>query len=382
MSEPGGQTAAFPAGFFLLCGDDTILREKARADAIAAACAGRPDTPVERYNADDNDFSSFSERIITPSLLSSARIFHISDVHLLDEKDLALLSGLFGYDLPDACVIMESDRLRAERTKKSKDAGLSKKYLAWLDAFEDKASGSPARFSVKEFVKPPDYKMAEWVVAQVPFLFGRRIAKADAEHLIDLVGLDTAMLHSELQKIDLYLPDKAVIDQTVIDEVAGATRLMTPFELAAALGRKDLARALEIIGSIYTANVYLPLFVGAIFRHFWSLFKISEFAKVKPDVVRGFRASLKSYNRQLQEETGVAIGAAAGLFSEKQVKSVYPVLVKSGIVDQALSFETKQYKAIFAMLKDYDTGLKTGRADDSKTGFELFCYRIVRDGLS
>jgi hypothetical protein len=32
--------------------------------------------------------------------------------------------------------------------------------------------------------------------------------------------------------------------------------------------------------------------------------------------------------------------------------------------------------------KGLQVGLKTGKADDSKTGFELFCYKIVRGGLS
>jgi len=382
MNPPGKQTITSPAGFILLAGDDTILREHARSAIIDSVRKGQPDATIERYSSEDGDFSAFSERIITPSFLSSMRIFLISDVHLLDENDLGLLGGLFAYDLPDACVVMETDKVRSQGSRRQKEGALSKKYLAWLDAFEKMTRESPQRFSLQEFVRQPDYKMAEWVEAQVPHLFNRRISKSNAERLVDLVGTDTMVLYSELQKIDLYLPDKAVIDAAVIDTVAGAMRLMSPFELAQSLGKKDLARALEIIGSIYTANVYLPLFVGAIFRHFWSMFKISEFAKVNPDVISGFKASLKGYKRQQQEETGVAIGAAAGLFSEKQVRSVYPVLVKSGIVDHALSFETNHYRAIFSMLKEYDTGLKTGKADDSKTGFELFCYRIVKGGLS
>jgi DNA polymerase III delta subunit len=370
------------AGFVLLCGDETILRERARADIIASVRKIHPDAGIERHNAEDGDVSSFCERVITPSLLASMRVFILTDVHQLNEKDLDMLGGLFAYDLPDACVIMETDRARAGTGKKSKTTTVSKKYLAWLDSFDEMAQQHPQRFSIQEFVKPPDYKMAEWVEAQVPHLFGRRISKANAEYLVDLVGADTAILYSELQKIDLYLPDKAVVDKNVIDTVAGSTRLMTQFELAAALGKKDLVRAMEIIESIYTGNVYLPLFVGAIFRHFWSLYKISEFAKVNPDVVRRFSASLKGYNRQQQEETGVAIGVAAGLLTEKQGRSVYPVIVKSGIVDQAMSYETEHYKAIFSLLKEYDVGLKTGKADDSKTGFQLFCYRIARGGLS
>jgi DNA polymerase III delta subunit len=378
MNRPGKQTITSPAGFILLSGDDTILREHARTAIIASVRTGQPEAVIERYHAEDGNFSSFSESIITPSFLSSMRIFLITDVHLLGENDLGLLCGLFAYDLPDACVIMETDKTRSRGPRKQKDATLSKKYLAWLDSFEEMARTSPQRFSMQEFARLPDYKTAEWVETQVPNLFNRRISKPNAEHLVDLVGADTMVLYSELQKIDLYLPDKAVIDAAVIDTVAGATRLMSPFELAQALGKRDFGRVLEIIESVYSGNVYLPLFVGVIFRHFWSMFRITEFAKVNLDTVRAFKASMKGYDRQRQEETGVAIGVAAGLLSEKQVRSVFPVMVKSGIVDQALSFETKQYKAIFAMLKDYDTGLKTGRADDSKTGFQLFCFRLIR----
>jgi DNA polymerase III delta subunit len=381
MNTPDNRTPGAQAGFHFLAGDDAILRENARADIIAAVRGVHAGAEIVRFSPDDGDFSSFAERIITPSLLSSMRIFLITDVHSFDEQDLDLLTGLYAYDLPDACVVMESDRAPSSRSRKSKEGALSKKFLAWITAFEEKTKSEPHRFSAREFVKPPDYKMAEWVEMQVPRLFGRSISRTNAEYLVDLVGADTSLLNSELRKIDLYLPEKAAIDKSVIDTVAGATRAMTQFELATALGRKDLVRTLEIIESIYAGNVYLPLFVGAIFRQFWAMYKINEFSKVHPDVVKRFKASFKGYNRQQQEETGVAIGVAAGLLSEKQAKSVYPVLVKSGIVDQALSYGAAQYRAIFSMLREYDIGLKTGKADGSKTELQLFCYRIVKGGL-
>jgi len=378
MNNSDIRSSETQAGFYFLAGDDSILRENARADVIAAARTGHPDAEIVRFMPDDGDFASFAERIITPSLLSSMRIFLITDAHSLDDKELDLLVGLFAYELPDACVIMETDRARSSRSRKPKEGAFSKKFLSWITTFEERAEQEPLRFFIHEFVKPPEYKMAEWVETQAPRLFGRAISKVNAEYFVDLVGADTSLLNSELQKIDLYLPDNAPIDKAVIDTVAGPNRAMSHFELAQALGKKDFVRVLEIIESIFTGNVYLPLFVGAVFRHFWGMYKIKEFSRVDPETVRRFKASFKGYNRQQQEETGVAIGVAAGLLSEKQPKSVYPVLVKSGIVDQALSYGTDDYRAIFGMLKEYDTGLKTGRADGSKTEFQLFCYRIIR----
>ncbi len=362
-------------GFTLLCGDDAVMREHMRSDIIAAVKTAHPDSLVERYNPGDGDFAAFAESVITPSLLTPMRTFLISELHLLSEKDLDILSGLFGYDLPDACVVMETEKTTA---KKSKDAAPSKKFLSFIETLTARLKKEPSRFSIQEFIRPPDYKMTEWVETHAPLLCKRKISRPAAEHLVNLVGADTSLLYSEMQKIDLFLDEKGVIDNKVIDAVCGATRTMTPFELAAALGKKDLGRAMEIIDSIYAQNVYLPLFVSAIFRQFWSMFRIREFAKTNSDTVKRFKASLKSYNKAAQEECGVLIGVAAGLLSEKQSRSVYPVLVKSGIVDHAMGFEPNQYRMIFSMLRDYDIGLKTGKADNSKTGFEIFCYGIVR----
>ena len=358
--------------FILLAGDDITSREFARADIIAAVKKQQPGAEMHRYSAEDAPFDEFCERILTPSLLSPLRVFVIPDVHLLDDKELGQLTGLFAYDAPDALVVMETEKVKGG--KKSKDAALSKKYAAWLESFEELAKKTPERFCVTTFPKPPDYKMAEWVEAQVPHLFGRRITRDDAEHLIDLVGADTAVLYSELQKIDLFLQPKAAISSDVIDNVAGATRQATQYELAQALGEKDMARGLEIIESLYTGSVYLPPYIGAIFRHFWSLFRIYQFTKANPATLRKY----KSGARQPQNDAALEIGVGAGILTENQAGRLFPVMIKPRMVDQALSFGPDQYKRIFSLLAEFDTGLKTGRYDDSKAGFQLFCYRIVR----
>jgi DNA polymerase III delta subunit len=307
--------------------------------------------------------------------LSPLRVFVIPDVHLLDDKELGQLTAMFAYDAPDALVVMETEKLKGGR--KSKDAALSKKYAAWLDSFEELAEKSPERFRIETFPRPPDYKMAEWVEAQVPHLFGRRISRNDAEHLVDLAGADTAVLYSELQKIDLFLEPKAPISRDVIDNVAGATRQAANFELAQALGEKNMARALEIIESMYTSNVYLPPYIGAIFRHFWSLFRIYQFTKANPGALRKY----KSGGRQPQNDAALEIGVGAGILTENQAGRLYPVMIKPRMIEQALSFGPEQYKRIFSLLAEFDTGIKTGRYDDSKAGFQLICYRIAKGDL-
>jgi DNA polymerase III delta subunit len=358
--------------FILLAGDDATSREIARGDMVKAVTDRQPAAEVERYNADDTGFAAFFERIISPSLLAPLRVFLVPDVHLLDETEFELLGGLLDYDLPDACVVLETERMRS--SKKTREAALSKKYAAWLDAFEERAQRSPSAFLVQLFPKPPDYKMADWVEENTQRLFDRRISKTDAERLVDLVGTDTAVLHSELSKIDLYLAAGETVTAGVIDKVAGATRLSTPFELAQALGEKNMAHVLEIIESIYAGSVYLPLYVGAVFRHFWALFKMNMFAKANPAVLGDYRSS----GRQRHNDAAMAFGVASGILTHKQANRLYPAVVKPRLVDQALSFSFGHYKRVFSLLSEFDSGIKTGRFDDSKAGFQVFCYRIVK----
>jgi hypothetical protein len=358
--------------FILLAGDDTTSREIARRNIVRAVKKRQPAAEVERYNAGETTFAAFFERIVSPSLLTPLRVFLVPDMHLLDDKEFGLLGDLLGYDLPDACVVLETDWLKSAR--RTKESALPKKYAAWLDSFDERAQRSPSTFLVQLFPKPPDYKMADWVEENAPRLFGRRISKKDAQHLVDLVGADTAALHSELSKIDLYLEAGAAVTVDIIDKVAGATRLSTQFELAQALSEKNMVHALEIIESIYAGSVYLPLYVGAVFRHFWALFKMSLFAKANPAILRDFRLS----GGQRQNDAALALGVASGILTEKQANRLYPALIKPRLVDHALSFSFSHYKRIFSLLADFDSGVKTGRFDDSKAGFQVFCCRIVK----
>lgn len=370
--------AAPSSRFILLAGDDAtslLVMKNSIIDSLRAAHQG---APVEHYSDEAGPFVDFTESIITPSLLYPLRIFVISDVHLLDEADLDRLLGLLSYDLPDACVIMESEKTPG---KKGRDSSLSKKYGAWLDAFTAIAEKDPSRCGVMEFSRPPDYKMAEWVEAAASRLVGRRISRPDAGYLVDLVGTDTALLYSELQKIDLYLPDGAAIDRAVIDRVAQGGRLITQFELAESLGRKKFDRTLEIIESIFVSPPYLPLYVSAIFRHFWSLFRLNQFGRSHPDTIRQFKSAVSSYNKAAQDKLGLEIGVAAGILHDNQKSRVFPVIIKSGVLDQCLAYTPEQFRHIFALLAEYDFGLKTGRIDDSKTTFELFCFKIMRADL-
>ena len=366
-----------PVQCTLLAGNDAISREKARDNIIAAVQSRFDQAAIERFDPEGQPFASFTERIITPSLFQTVRIFLIRDAHALSPEDLESLSGVLPYDIPDVYIVIETDASRAE---KGRERRVSRGFGLFIESFVKKAAEQPAKFACAEFIMPPDYKMADWLEAQTPLLVNRTISKADASYLIDLVGGDSSVLYSELQKIDIHLPPEKPIDRAAIESVSAATRLMTQFECAQALGRKDFQRVLEIIDSLYLGSVYLPLYISAIFKHFWALFRIKNYAAANPLDFTGFQRAIKRYDKAVQNELGLKIGMASGLLSEKQSSKVYPVIIKSGIVQQAFSFMEQDYKKIFKWLGEYDIGIKTGRIDDSKIGFQLLCYKIFKVG--
>jgi DNA polymerase III delta subunit len=356
----------------LIAGDDTISREKAEHNAIADIIGQYPDASIERFDPEKHDVPEYVENMLTSSMFQTMRIFILREIQSVNKDGLKLINDIFSYKLTDQYLILETG-LRTE--KKGKSKAVSADFGKWLAHFLELTESEPDRFSFAEYLQPPEWKTAEWVVMQTPLLTGRTIGMKEAQYLVDLAGSDTTVLYSELQKIDVHLAQGQPIGRNDIANITGATRQMTPFELAAAVGKKDMVRVLEIIDSLYSGNVYIPLYISALFRHFWALYRIRNYALEHPDDITTFT---RSRNRELQNEAGLRIGIAAGLLTAKQSSRVFPVMVKDRVVEQAMSYTLKQYTTSIGWLKDYDIGIKTGRINDSKTGLQLLCYKMVK----
>ena len=353
----------------VLAGDDTIGREQARSKLTKTIQASFDGVQIERYDSAVHEFSAYTEKIITPSLFQEIRIFHINHAQTLSEKELKNLDETLKYPPPDAYIIIEIDD-----AKKGKDAE-SKIYK--ILQIKKRAGADDGNFVYQEFAKPPEYKIAEWLVNQVPQLFNRRISKPDADLLVDLVGYEVDTLYSELQKIDIHLEPGDAVDKRAIEEVVGASRAMSVFELSSALSSKQLVRALSIVDSLYATTFSAPSMVSALFRHFWALFRIRRFADTNPQVIKSFMAS-KGYNNPAQNAAAFEIGKAAGLLSDGEQRKVYPVVIASGIVSQAKKFTDEELKIICKWLLEFDVGIKTGKISGTQENVQLFCYRIVR----
>jgi DNA polymerase III delta subunit len=363
---------------YIFSGDDTVGRERAKLKVIKSIIDAHGQVFHEKFDHSAGEFINFIESMLSPSLFQEIRIFQLNHAQLLSESDLKYLDNLLNNFPPDLFLIIEID----EEKKKAKGES---KILKKLHV--EKRSASKDQCIYQEFPKPPDYKIGQWLVNQVPALFDRSITKDDADFLVDLAGNDIDMLYSELQKIDIHLPPGKAVDHKSIEEIVGSSRLMTVFELATSLAERQFPRVLQIIDSLFSSSFFAPVMISALFRHFWALYRIRCFAQANPQVVKKFMSS-RGFNNPDQTDAGFAIGRAAGLLNDGEQRKVYPVMIASGIVPQAKKFTDQELRLIFKWLLEFDTGVKTGKVEGSQQDVQTICYKIarvtelIRDGVA
>lgn len=357
-------------GVYVLTGDDVVGKEHCRQRIIQKVNDSYGQAVSQKYDSSVEGFDEFLQKILTPSLFNETRVFQISHAQNLSDSEIKELAVLLDAPPPDSCIIIDVDEEKSSKTGKSTSAGITKK----LDLTKRAKNGKCIHQS---FPKPPDYQIAAWLMERVPQLFERKISKQDAEYLVELVGNDIGLLYSELQKIDINLEPGKPIIHSCIEEIVGASRQMSVFELAAALAEKDLARALVIVNSLFETDFYGPMMISAVFKKFWALFRIRHFGASNPDVVKKFLSS-QGFKNTTQTETGYAIGLAAGLLSTGQQAKIYPVMILSRVVQQSMNFSEKELAEIFRWLLQFDIGIKTGKIAGTQQDVQLLCYKIVR----
>jgi len=351
----------------VISGNDFIGREKARENSIRSLYSRFPDATEERYDASREPFEAFIERMLTPSLFQNTRIFFVKHAQDFSDAELQRLAVVVSAELADVYVCIEFEEGESKKNKSRK--------VSELLALPAKIKKDPEKFAHLHFDKPPDYKLAEWLTVQVPLLFNRRITRDAAESIIDLAGTELDKVYSELQKIDINLPDKAPVDKEAVGTVIAATRAMNAFELARALSQKDLPRALDIIDSLFQNDFYAPAAVSAIFKQFWSLFKVRAFATENREKANAY------FKARYEEKSRIAleIGIRCGLLQASDtVKKAYPVMILSGVIDQAVKYKDEHLCRIFTWLREYDVGIKTGMVKPAREPFQLLCYKIAR----
>jgi len=351
----------------IVSGDDNFAMELSRDKYIKRIKAHHGHCTVEMFDSMNERVDEFMARAMTASLFQEIRVYCVLHAQSLPEKDLLALDKSLNYEIPDVYIFIS-----AETEKKNAAAAKISKALQFKKRADD------VSVSIKDCSKPPDYKVAEWIVEQVPLMFDRYIGTAEAEYLAATVEYD--LLYSELQKIDLALERGAKIDKKIIQEIVGTTKTMTVYDLARALCKRDLPATLNVLDSLFNSSASAfpaQLAVSAVFRDFWAMLKIKRYIERNPHILRQYNT--RGFGKDSpQSMAAFEIGVAAGLLSDKNRGAVFPVIIKSGIVEQAQGFSEKGLTEVIRMLQRFDVDVKTGKTETTPCNLQMLCYRIAR----
>ncbi|MBN1578731.1 MAG: hypothetical protein JW913_19360 [Chitinispirillaceae bacterium] len=357
-----------PPKVYIFSGNDAVGKEAARSGALRTVGSTAPALLVkETFDPSNEPFGDFLQKVISPTLFGDIRLFSINHAESLADGELDELDRFLA-ELPDD-VYLFIDIGETGRRKGTKTDPAKKLHAA------DRSKKEADRYVCRDFQKPPDYKVAQWLCENVPEWCGRKIEREAAELLVDLAGYDTAVLFSEIRKIDIHLDERLNVDCAAVETIVGPSRSMTVFELAAACGARQPSRVMQIINSLFTASCSVPMVVGVLYRHYGAMLRIRHYGRQQPQDVK---LLTRGGGYEAKNQAAMRIGRAAGLLHQGEERKVYPVVIASGIVAQAQQYTDRQLETVLSWLVEFDVAVKTGRQSGSRREVELFCYRLLR----
>ena len=97
--------------------------------------------------------------------------------------------------------------------------------------------------------QPRGRQLGEWLQDRCEES-GARLGRDAGERLIELVGTELGLLDAALQKLATYVGERGRISSKDVDEVVAETREHNIFDLADAVGRRDLAEAMRLLRGV------------------------------------------------------------------------------------------------------------------------------------
>lgn len=180
-----------------------------------------------------------------------------------------------------------------------------------------------------EYKKLKDEQLAGFVRREAESS-GKRLDAEAAEMLVYYSGNNLRELVAQIEKLAAYCGDRVVISVDDVRSIASDTKIDTVFELADALGNRDLDRAMRQLHTVMRDTDAPYMLIGALARHFRQLCTL----------------------RALQEKK---------LSQEEmcRVSKVSPYFIRN-LLAQARRFKADEFKEIFSQLHGADLGLKSG----------------------
>lgn len=299
-------------GLVLLYGPESYFVEQGmRLIRDAVVAPENRDFNLSRYHGKDFKPGEVVEQARTFPVFADRRLVVIKDLH---DASVDQLDGLLAYlddPVPETVLLLTAEKIDARRKfyqvlkKTGKTFEFKKIYENQLPAF------------VRDLAKSFNVTLT----GEGLKLFCKR------------VGTNLVEVQGELEKLYGYLGDRDIADEEDVAAIVSDTRIESIFDLTDALGEGDVSRAFHLLDRLLTEG-QAPLMVLAMMtRHFRLMWKVHELVAQK--VPQG----------EFPKRVGVS-----------------PYFLK-GLIQQAVRFDSRQYRLVFNQLLATDLALKSSGSE-------------------
>lgn len=264
------------------------------------------------------------ENAMTLPMFAVRRVIHVKRAEELQVEALELFAEYLAAPSPDSCIVFQAAKI-----------DLRRKFFTQLKKAD----------LLVEFKKLRDENLPGFVRKEAEAC-GKGIDPEAAEMLVYYVGNNLRELVSQLEKLVSFIGERKLISVSDVKEIASDTKTDTVFELANAMGNRDLVRSHRQMQTLLRDTDAPYMLIGALARHFRQLCLIRE---------------------QLEKKIGKNE-------ISKNLK-INPYFL-DGMISQARKFRLDEFPGIFAQMHDIDVGMKSGGRH--ATLLEMLLYAVCK----
>ncbi len=198
--------------------------------------------------------------------------------------------------------------------------------------FKDWFQKAAAKIEVVDVSGLGDKEM-EALVKQLCKELDKRIAPEALTLLLEAVGSEPERIYMELEKMALYLGEAKTITPELVSDLVIGSRLQNLFELAEALGKKDLETSLGIFRKMLEQKQPREMALSIIKRHYRILLELAASLgseQMQKQVMGRFRIPWSFQKQYLNQ---------AERFSDRDLKKVFEEFYRSEVKIKSSSLE-------------------------------------------
>lgn len=218
-----------PLSLYVVHGDESFLKREVLRAIRKRVTGDEGDNASSAHEGDKAQFSEVYDELETMPLFGSRRLVVVEGADPFVSRFRGVLEKKISL-LPSTGVLVLEVKSWPSNTRLYKLVGDESAI----------ACKSPAAF-----------RLPQWCVQWCPARHGKQIANHAAALLVDLVGADMGQLDQEMEKLAIYIGDRARIEPGDVDKLVGQSREENTWKIFDAIGAGRPEEALGIIDRLF-----------------------------------------------------------------------------------------------------------------------------------